>query len=324
MRFGITILPEHRWSVAEPLWQRAEGYGFDHTWTYDHLVWAGLPDSPWFGALPTLTAAAMATSTIRLGTFVSSPNYRHPYVFLRDLLALEDISGGRLICGLGTGGDLDAGILGEERPLKERVDRFHEFVEVLDRLFCEDHVSHEGRHYRTVDARTLPGPVQESRVPFVIAANGPRSLRLAAAHGQGWVTFGKGGETMDEWWAGIAELSAKLDEAEAAAARATPLDRYLSLDGAPRFSLESADLFTEMVGRAGELGFTDVVTHWPRPDGVYAGTEAVLEEVAGLLPVPQMTVRPSPLLWRHPSRTLMPRGLIDAAQVGQKSRGPVR
>ena len=284
MRFGITILPEHRWSVAEPLWQRAEEYGFDHAWTYDHLVWAGLQDSPWFGALPTLTAAAMATSTIRLGTFVSSPNYRHPYVFLRDLLALEDISGGRLICGLGTGGDLDAGILGEERPLKERVDRFHEFVEVLDRLFREDHVSHEGSHYQALDARTLPGPLQEPRVPFVIAANGPRSLRLAAAQGQGWVTFGKGGETLEDWWTGIAELSAKLDEAEAAAARATPLDRYLSLDGAPRFSLESADLFTEMVGRADELGFTDAVTHWPRAEGVYGGSEAVLEDVASRLP----------------------------------------
>jgi alkanesulfonate monooxygenase SsuD/methylene tetrahydromethanopterin reductase-like flavin-dependent oxidoreductase (luciferase family) len=283
MRFGITILPEHRWSDAEPLWRRAEEYGFDHAWTYDHLVWAGLQDSPWFGALPTLTAAAMATSTIRLGTFVSSPNYRHPYVFLRDLLALEDISGGRFLCGLGTGGDLDARILGEERPLKERVDRFHEFVELLDRLFQEDHVDHDGAHYRVVDARTLPGSVQRPRVPFVIAANGQRSLRLAAAHGQGWVTYGKGGETLEAWWAGIAELSARLDEAEGVARREVPLDRYLSLDGAPRFSLESADLFTEMVGRAGELGFSDAVTHWPRTEGVYAGSEAVLEDVASRL-----------------------------------------
>ena len=284
MRFGITILPEHRWADAAPLWRRAEEYGFDHAWTYDHLVWAGLPDSPWFGALPTLTAASTVTSTIRLGTFVSSPNYRHPYVFLRDLLALDDISGGRLLCGLGTGGDLDSQILGDERTVKERVDRFHEFVEVLDRLFREDHVDHAGAHYRAVDARTLPGSVQQPRVPFVIAANGPRSLRLAARLGQGWVTYGKGGDTLDAWWSGIAELSARLDAAEAEAGRATPLDRYLSLDGAPRFSLESADLFVELVGRAGELGFTDVVTHWPRPEGVYAGTEAVLEQVAGLLP----------------------------------------
>jgi alkanesulfonate monooxygenase SsuD/methylene tetrahydromethanopterin reductase-like flavin-dependent oxidoreductase (luciferase family) len=284
MRFGITILPELRWTEAAPLWRRAEEYGFDHAWTYDHLVWAGLPDSPWFGALPTLTAAATVTSSIRLGTFVSSPNYRHPYVFLRDLLALDDISGGRLVCGLGTGGDLDSRILGEDRTVKERVDRFHEFVELLDLLFREDHVDHEGTHYRTIDARTLPGPVQRPRVPFVIAANGPRSLRLAARLGQGWVTYGKGGDTLEGWWSGIGELAERLDAAEADAARTTPLDRYLSLDGAPRFSLESAELFVEMVGRAGALGFTDVVTHWPRADGVYAGRESVLEDVAGRLP----------------------------------------
>ena len=284
MRFGITILPEHRWSAAAPLWRRAEDMGFDHAWTYDHLVWAGLPDSPWFGALPTLTAAAAVTDRITLGTFVSSPNYRHPYAFVRDLVAVDDISGGRLVCGLGTGGDLDAQILGEQLPLRERVDRFHEFVEALDRLLREDHVDLDGRFYRTVDARTLPGPVQRPRIPFLIAANGPRALRLAATHGEGWVTFGLGGDTLEEWWDSIATLGSRLDAAEAAVGRSQPIDRYLSLDGAPRFSLESADLFEDLVGRAGELRFTDVVTHWPRPDGVYAGGESVLEEVASRLP----------------------------------------
>jgi alkanesulfonate monooxygenase SsuD/methylene tetrahydromethanopterin reductase-like flavin-dependent oxidoreductase (luciferase family) len=283
MRFGITILPEDSWTDTAQRWRGAEERGFDHAWTYDHLVWAGLPDSPWFGALPTLAAAATVTSRIRLGTFVSSPNYRHPYVFLRDLLALEDISQGRVICGLGTGGDLDAQILGEELTLKERVDRFHEFVEALDRLCRQDHVDLDGAYYRTVDARTRPGSVQRPRVPFVIAANGPRVLRLAVAHGQGWVTYGLGGESMADWWSGIRQLGVRLDAAVAAAGRAEPLDRYLSLDGAPRFSLESVDLFEDMVGRAAELGFTDVVTHWPRREGVYAGSEAVLDEVASRL-----------------------------------------
>ena len=61
MRFGITILPEHRWADAEPLWRRSEELGFDHAWTYDHLTWGGLPDSPWYGTVSTLTAAAMVT-----------------------------------------------------------------------------------------------------------------------------------------------------------------------------------------------------------------------------------------------------------------------
>jgi alkanesulfonate monooxygenase SsuD/methylene tetrahydromethanopterin reductase-like flavin-dependent oxidoreductase (luciferase family) len=280
MRVGITILPEHRWTEAAPLWRRAEEYGFDHAWTYDHLVWAGLPDSPWYGALPTLTAAATVTSRIRLGTFVSSPNYRHPYTFLRDLLAVDDVSGGRLVVGLGTGGDLDSRILGEDRPLKERVDRFHEFVEVLDRLLREDHVDHRGEHYATADARTLPGAVQQPRLPFLVAANGPRSLRLAARYGQGWVTYGRGGDTLEEWWSGVEALGRLLDDAEAAGGGRQPLDRYLSLDGSPRFSLESAGLFEDMVGRAAGLGFTDVVTHWPRPEGPYAGSEDVLAQVA--------------------------------------------
>jgi alkanesulfonate monooxygenase SsuD/methylene tetrahydromethanopterin reductase-like flavin-dependent oxidoreductase (luciferase family) len=278
MRHGITILPEHTWREAAPLWVAAEQMGFAHAWTYDHLVWGGLPDSPWFAAVPTLAAAAGVTSTIGLGTFVASPNYRHPYTFARDVLTLDDLSGGRFLCGLGTGGDLDSRILGEERPLKDRVDRFHEFVPLLDRLLREDQVSHDGRAYTTRDARTLPGPVRH-RVPLLVAANGPRSIRLAAEHGDGWITYGGAGDTVEEWFEHVAGLVARFDEAVAAAGRG-PLDRLLSLDSSPRFSLESVDLYTEMAGRAAELGFTDVVTHWPRPEGPYAGDEAVLEAVA--------------------------------------------
>lgn len=286
MRIGITILPEHRWADAAPLWRGAEELGFDHAWTYDHLVWAGLPDAPWFGTTPTLTAAAMVTERIRLGTLVSSPNYRHPVTFMRDLLALDDISGGRLICGLGTGGDLDARLLGEERSLRERVDRFHEFTELLDRLLREDHVDHEGEHYRAVDARTLPGPVQRPRIPFVIAANGSRSLRLAARYGQGWVTTGGGpAETLEEWWASVGRLAQRFDDAlVSGGGEPDGCDRYLLLDSSPVFSLTSADLFEDMTGRAASLGFTDVITHWPRPDGVYAGDVRVLEDVASRLP----------------------------------------
>jgi alkanesulfonate monooxygenase SsuD/methylene tetrahydromethanopterin reductase-like flavin-dependent oxidoreductase (luciferase family) len=282
MRFGLTILPEHRWADAAPMWVRAQELGFDHAWTYDHLVWGGLPDSPWFGTIPTLTAAAMVTSTIRLGTFVTSPNYRHPVSFMRDLLALDDISGGRFVCGIGAGGDIDNSILGEP-PLtpRERFERLSEFTGLLDRLLTQDHVSHIGTHFSAVDARTRPGPVQRPRIPFVMAANGPRSLRLAVEYGAGWVTTGPKVETMEQWWAALAVLGSRLDDALAEAGRPSEtLERHLNLDSSPRFSLSSVGVFEEMAGCAAELGFTDVITHWPRPDGPYAGDPTILEKVA--------------------------------------------
>ena len=282
MRFGLTILPETRWTEAAPRWRAAEELGFDHAWTYDHLVWAGLPDSPWFGTTPTLTAAAMVTSTIRLGTFVTSPNYRHPVTLMRDLLALDDISGGRFTLGLGTGGDLDARLLGgPDLTVRQRVDRFHEFAELLDALLTRDHVDADGTWFRAVDARTLPGPVQQPRIPFVMAANGPRSLRLAARLGQGWVTYGSRRDTEEEWWATLRDLTIRLDDALAGEGRdAAVFERHLNLDGGGWYALESVDRFADMVGRAGDLGFTDVITHWPRPESPYQGSLATLESVA--------------------------------------------
>jgi alkanesulfonate monooxygenase SsuD/methylene tetrahydromethanopterin reductase-like flavin-dependent oxidoreductase (luciferase family) len=287
MRVGIVILPELPWARARDRWRRAEAYGFDHAWTYDHLGWRDLVDGPWFDAVPTLTAAATVTSRIRLGTFVASPNFRHPVHFAREVTALDDVSGGRLTLGIGAGGDgFDAAVLGARPlPARVRVDRFAEFLELLDLLLRTDRVTWRGAHYAAVDARSTPGCVQSPRVPFVVAANGPRAIRLAARHGQGWTTTGTvRGEDADAWWRSVAEAAHRLDDAlDRAGRRPGDVDRYLQLDAGPTYSLTSVDAFDDGVGRAAGLGFTDVVIHWPRPAGPYAGDEAVLDEVAARL-----------------------------------------
>jgi alkanesulfonate monooxygenase SsuD/methylene tetrahydromethanopterin reductase-like flavin-dependent oxidoreductase (luciferase family) len=276
MRFGITILPEYRWSEAAPKWRRAEEFGFDHAWTYDHLTWGGLQDSPWYGTTPTLTAAALVTETIKLGTFVTSPNFRHPLALTREILALDDISDGRFLCGIGAGGGIDTTILGgEDLSPRQKVDRLTEFVELLDTLLTTDKVDYKGEYFETRNGRTLPGCIQQPRVPFVMAANGPRSLRLAARYGAGWVTTGQKADGYDDWFRGVAELGRRLNDV----LEGKPIDRYLSIDNS-RFALSSVAAFEDATGRAAELGFSDVITHWPRAEGVYAGTEDVLEEVA--------------------------------------------
>ncbi len=285
MRFGIIILADQRWQDSARRWRLAEDYGFDHAWTYDHLGWRSLVDGPWFDAVPTLTAAAMVTSRMALGTLVASPNFRHPVTFARQLTALDDISGGRMVLGLGAGAggvSFDTRVLGEP-PLspRQRVDRFAEFAELLDVVLRTDHVTWTGRYYRAVDARNLPGCVQRPRIPFVMAANGPRSIALAARFGDGWVTTGTPTDDLAAWWREVGDALRRLEDALAAIGRdPAAVPKYLSLDAAGVYALSSVGYLTDAAGHAGDLGFTDVITHWPRPEGPYAGHESVLAAAA--------------------------------------------
>lgn len=292
MRFGLVILPQYEWPEAGRLWRDAERLGFDHAWTYDHLSWRGLAGERWHATVPTLTAAAMVTERIRLGTFVASPNYRHPVPFAKDVATIDQVSGGRFVLGLGSGGTgFDAHVLGQGAlSSRERFERFREFTELLDRLLRFERGSGQGITYWgdefSADAARMVGePAQHPRMPFLVAANGPRAMRLAARFGSGWVTTGPNAEADAAWWAGVADLVARLDEACAAEGRdPADLDRVISLDDEARYSLASVDAFEDAVGRARELGFTDVISHRPREHGIYAGSEAVLEEIGARLP----------------------------------------
>ena len=294
MRVGVVILPQQRWSEAAPLWRGVEDMGFDHAWTYDHLAWRSLADQPWFATVPTLVAAATVTTTVRLGTWVASPNYRHPVPFAKELMSLDDISGGRFLLGVGAGGTgVDATVLGDPAPAPAtRTARFAEFVELLDALLTQPVTTWRGEHFAAEQARMLPGrdgldaALAGARLPFVVAANGPRAMAVAARFGQGWATTGVGGESAGEqaWWRDVEARVARFDEVAREAGRdPDEVDRYLSLDTVA-YSLRSVGAFEDAVGRAAELGFTDVVVHWPRPNGVYAGREDVLEAVAARLP----------------------------------------
>jgi alkanesulfonate monooxygenase SsuD/methylene tetrahydromethanopterin reductase-like flavin-dependent oxidoreductase (luciferase family) len=288
MRIGIVVLPQLRWPEAAARWRAVEAMGFDHGWTYDHLSWRDLVDEPWFATVPTLTAAATVTSRIGLGTWVASPNFRHPVPFAKELMTVDDISSGRLILGVGAGGNgWDAEVLGQPRLTPgDRIDRLDAFVTMLDTLLTQPVTTAHQPPYDAVQARMVPGPVRVPRPPFVIAANGPRALRLAvrlaSRPGDGWVTTGVTDPDagLATWWAGIAEVVGRMDDAlETAGREGASLDRYLDLDNA-EFSLSSVGLFEDMVGRARELGFTDVVAHWPRASRHYVGEESVLEQVA--------------------------------------------
>lgn len=287
MRVGVVILPQFTWSEARARWRSLEERGFAHGWTYDHLSWRDLKDEPWFGTLPTLLAAATATTRLRLGTWVMSPNYRHPVTTAKDLMTLDDVSDGRLIAAIGAGGTgWDAAVLGQEKLApRQRVARLAEFVTLTDLLLRQPDTTWCGDWYRAVDAKMIPAGSRH-RIELVVAGNGPRTIGLAAAHADGWATTGPESETVttDEWWSRVAGLARTFTDAAARAGRdPATLRRYLNLDSAPVLSVSSLDAFTDAAGRAAELGFTDAVIHWPRPTGVYAGDDGVLDRIAGTL-----------------------------------------
>ncbi|MGW4285725.1 LLM class flavin-dependent oxidoreductase [Streptomyces sp. NPDC004673] len=290
MHLSTVILPVDRWHEGgRAKWQRAEELGFHAAYTYDHLSWRTFRDGPWFGALPTLTAAAGVTERLRLGTLVTSPNFRHPVTLAKELISLDDISGGRITLGVGAGGSgFDATALGQEAwSPRERADRFAEFVSLLDRLLTEDAVSYAGDHYSAHEARNIPGCVQEPRLPFAVAATGPRGLKLAARYGQAWVTTGDPKlfetGTPEQSVLAVEGQIGRLTEACVEIGRdVADLDKILLTGFTPDRArpLESVDAFVDFAGRYAALGVTELVIHWPIADSDFAADQAVFEKIA--------------------------------------------
>lgn len=287
MRLSTVILPIHRWSEGRTVWRRAEELGFHAAYTYDHLSWRSFRDEPWFGAVPTLTAAATATERIRLGTLVTSPNFRHPVTLAKELLTVDDISGGRLTVGIGVGGTgFDATAMGQEPwTARQRADRFDEFLPLLDKLLTQDATTAAGEYYSAVEARNLPGCVQQPRVPFYVAATGPRGLRLTAEYGQGWVTYGDprdpAGVPAEQAPDVIGAQLGKLRAAcEAQGRDSASVHKVLLQGSTAEQPLRSLDAFVDFAGTYQALGIDEIVVHWPVPDSVFANDLAVFERIA--------------------------------------------
>ena len=179
----------------------------------------------------------------------------------------------------------DATVLGEPAwsPL-ERADRFAEFVELTDQLLRRPTSSYTGRYYSANDARTYPGCVQQPRIPFAIAATGPRAMKLAATFADTWVTTGnRAAEThlpSDEGARVVRAQVAMLEAACAQVGRDPDSIERLVLAGISLDSgLASAAAFADTIGRYEAVGVTDFVVHWPRAAGPFAGDVSSFEHI---------------------------------------------
>lgn len=174
-RFGVqnrTLGPRDAWLDTI---RRIEAAGYDTYVLMDHFV-RGLDP------IATLGAAAIATTTLRLGSMVFSNDFRHPAVLAKAMATVDVLSGGRLEIGIGAGWlreEYDqAGIPFEAAGV--RIDRLVEAVGLMKRAFSEDRVTFEGQHYRTEALDLVPKPVQRPHPPFVIGGGSKRILSIAA------------------------------------------------------------------------------------------------------------------------------------------------
>lgn len=238
-----------------------EAVGLRTVFCYDHLSWESLRDGPWYNAVPLLAAAATVTTTVRLGTLVASPNFRHPVTFAHEVMTLDQLSGGRLELGVGAGtARHDATVLGiAELTPAQRQSRFEEWTTLLTTVLAQRASDVVGERYTALDARNVPGPVAGS-IPLTVAAAGPRGMRFAAAVGDTWVTYGDrrpgSEETVERFTAPAARFAQVPGAAGVRAMALLSLDEQAAYRDYPRFAaaLEAA-------------GFDEVVVHWPRDDG---------------------------------------------------------
>ncbi|HEV2427072.1 MAG TPA: LLM class flavin-dependent oxidoreductase, partial [Acidimicrobiales bacterium] len=172
---------------------------------------------------------------------------------------------GRLVVGVGAGGrGFDATALGDPAwGDAERHERFVEFTTLLARLLRGEAESAGGEFYRADGVRLVPGP-HSALPPLLVSAMGPRAIELAASLGDGWVSVGRRmGEdvsTYDAVRRQVGRLDAALEKLGRRTIRRVLLDSHD--DEAPQASLET---FLDWAGRYGELGFDEVVIHWPEP-----------------------------------------------------------
>lgn len=276
MRLGVVILQDEEWHTSARKWRLADELGFDHAWVYDHLGWRDLVSGPWFDGLTILALAATVTNRVQLGTNVLSPNLRHPAVVARSLVTIDRASGGRLLLGIGSGGSgYDEDVLGLPRLSRlQKFERYREFVSILQEILSPGPTTVSGEYFSVVEARSTPGSGQAFHAPMILAGAGTSAIRFAATVGDGWMTNGVNVPDRDEWWRALASQSRSISRALDEAGRdSASFRRYLSLDPGPGYSFESVEFFEDSVGRAAELGFTDVVSSWPRSDGWFAGSE---------------------------------------------------
>ena len=178
--------------------EHAEALGFDSVWVGDSVL-----ARPRFEALTTLAAIAARTQRVQLGTAVLLPMLRHPVLLANEVANLDHVAGGRLILGVGIGGNTPA--VAQEFaacgvPIDHRVGLFEETLTLMRQLWTEPEVTFQGRYFQVQSVRLGLRPLQKPGVPLWLAGSADNALRRVLRLGDGWLPISSSPQSFTADW----------------------------------------------------------------------------------------------------------------------------
>jgi alkanesulfonate monooxygenase SsuD/methylene tetrahydromethanopterin reductase-like flavin-dependent oxidoreductase (luciferase family) len=202
---------EVRWPELLDMTRAIEDLGFDSIWLGEHLLyrWPDRdPRAPW-EAWSTMAAIAAVTSRVEFGPLVACTNFHNPALLAKQATTIDEISGGRLVLGLGAGWN-ETEFRAFGFPYDHRVDRFEEAFTIIRTLLRDGRIDFDGRWYQVRDCELLPRGPRPAGPPLMIGSNGPRMLRATVPYVDSW----------NSWYAdignrpeGVPAIRAIVDEA---------------------------------------------------------------------------------------------------------------
>jgi alkanesulfonate monooxygenase SsuD/methylene tetrahydromethanopterin reductase-like flavin-dependent oxidoreductase (luciferase family) len=182
-----------RWKDMVAITRHAENVGFDSVWNNDHLYYRyGAQESPigTWECWSLLAALAAVTSRVEIGTIVVGTGFRNPALLAKAADAVDDISGGRLVLGLGAGYH-EPEYLAFGYPFDHLVGRFEEALIIIHTLLREGKIDFNGKYYQARECELVPRLSPRNGPPILMGprASSPRMLRLMAKYADYWTMF---------------------------------------------------------------------------------------------------------------------------------------
>ena len=207
MQFGVFLPISGRATGPDTLMEAArsaEAQGFDAVWSADRVVtpwqiqtpypysenheFIVPPDRPFLDSLTCLAFLAGCTEKITLGISVLVLPYRHPLYWTRVAVSIERLSKGRLIMGVGVGW-MEEEFAAQGVAFKDRGRMTDEQLQIVSRLWTEEHISFQGKHYQFEDIAFYPKPIQQPRIPIWVGGEGISAQRRAGRYGDAWFPY---------------------------------------------------------------------------------------------------------------------------------------